>query len=244
MWAEQETKVLNRKEGVNSSRGSDINPETPKQDITNQTSAKTSPASTSFLPELNSTPPMPTFQRANAEHAQHALPPKRFSQHRPESTILPPIADPGHLLAPKPRPSGAAGMKADAYRPKDTAPLPKKWSKEHDRAICYMDTKGYPIEIYPGKLKEYFPELKELITTAMLEKRLRQLDQDPQISYFSDALAAIAEQDHAAQQLRSTTSTPKMRSMTNLKSSPATGQEEGSVLLRQPRVKVSSESAV
>lgn len=97
---------------------------------------------------------------------------------------FPEIADPGYLVTPRRRPIPVAGACGDIDRPADTPRLPKAWSVTHDRAICALDRKGYYHVEVISKLKQFFPELKGTLSVGMIDKRLRQLDQIPEIDYF------------------------------------------------------------
>ncbi|KAH9844879.1 hypothetical protein Tdes44962_MAKER07058 [Teratosphaeria destructans] len=161
-------------------------PNTPLQNRTNSTKTTTSSGiggasklEFSQLPELQSTPPMPTFQKPAVDNRK-----------RPVSTVqpLPPIADPGRLLA------GAGTMVGPAliHRMEDTPPLPRGWTSQHDRAICILDTHMYSLEATVIKMRRTFPALKGMLTKAMVHKRLLQLDQDVYIDYFKAGLETLA----------------------------------------------------
>ncbi|GAB7352942.1 hypothetical protein MBLNU459_g3520t2 [Dothideomycetes sp. NU459] len=64
-------------------------------------------------------------------------------------------------------------------------PLPPNWTVVHDRAICVLDTCGYSLKEIVKKLRNAFTELTgQVITPSMIDKRLRTLDQIPDIDYF------------------------------------------------------------
>ncbi|KAI7335990.1 hypothetical protein KC354_g17797, partial [Hortaea werneckii] len=163
---------------------------------------------TTFLPELTSTPPMPTFQKPsplpsprqevfsreneenNIPHHHHSItltPPDHSSLQPPH---LSPIADPGRLLTspatPKPNPVLVDGLE-------ETPPLPNSWTQHHDRAICVLDAKGYPLHTIVSHLRKSFPrELRgSILTPAMVDKRLRVLDQDVEIDYWRVGLGLV-----------------------------------------------------
>lgn len=111
--------------------------------------------------------------------------------------VLPPISDPGNLLNSKPQqPSprfARAGMAGAFDRAVDTPELPKGWTNQHDRAICYLDYRGYSLEDSITKVRNYFPELDGKLSTAMIDTRLRQLDQIVEITYWAEAMRHIEE---------------------------------------------------
>jgi hypothetical protein len=47
-----------------------------------------------------------------------------------------------------------------------------------------MERCGVHLPDMVTKLKSSYPELKGMLTTAMVDKRIRQLDQQPEIDYF------------------------------------------------------------
>ncbi|KAI7621394.1 hypothetical protein KC343_g8038 [Hortaea werneckii] len=155
---------------------------------------------TTFLPELTSTPPMPTFQKPSLlpsprqepltretkenklpPHHSFSLTPSPTHDTRPAPQLLP-IADPGRLLTtpgPKPHPVFVDGVE-------ETPPLPTGWTQHHDRAICVLDAKGYSLPTIVNHLRKSFPrDLRgSVLTPAMVDKRLRVLDQDVEIDYW------------------------------------------------------------
>ncbi|KAK0935671.1 hypothetical protein LTR29_012743 [Friedmanniomyces endolithicus] len=162
-------------------------PETPLKDRTN-TLKPTTPASinnTSFLPELHSTPPMPTFRKPATMTPRSPAPRpaalgSRFSGSLLRDKPLPPIADPGGLLATL----GARASPTLFDRVEDTLPLPGGWTPQHDLAICVLDARNYSLPGIVTKIRRTFPSLRGILTTAMIDKRLRQLDQDIEIDYW------------------------------------------------------------
>ena len=150
-------------------------------ELRDRTNAKSSTPSSSFLPELNSTPPLPTFQRGTTE-TTNIPPPRR--QPRPESSTLPPIADPGFLATPRRPKVIVVGLCGGEDRPEGTPKLPKEWSEVHDRAICAMEVRGYLHEEMIAGIRGFFPEIKNALMVGMIDKRIRQLDQIPEIDYF------------------------------------------------------------
>ena len=108
---------------------------------------------------------------------------------------MPPLSDPGHLLDSSPTRSRTrnfrfkrVGIAAYWDKVEDTPKLPEEWRDEHDRAICYLDLRGYDAEEMVTRLRNYFPELRGILTPHMVDKRLRQLDQDPTLTYWADAM--------------------------------------------------------
>ncbi|KAK1041144.1 hypothetical protein LTR33_015724 [Friedmanniomyces endolithicus] len=189
------TDTPNRHSGYSSSarrwRGksttSALAPETPLKDRTN-TLKPTTPASnnnTSFLPELHSTPPMPTFRKTATMTPRSPAPRpaalgSRFSGSLLRDKQLPPIADPGGLLSTL----GARASPTLFDRVEDTPPLPGGWTPQHDLAICVLDARNYSLPGIVTKIRRTFPSLRGILTTAMIDKRLRQLDQDIEIDYW------------------------------------------------------------
>ncbi|KAK4550566.1 hypothetical protein LTR36_000145 [Oleoguttula mirabilis] len=162
-------------------------PSTPLRERTNtiKTSSAASANNTTFLPELNSTPPMPTFQkpaipspRVTDGGAENVTPNRAYGSGRREA--LPPIADPGHLLG---NPGARVGP-ALVDRVEETPPLPGGWAQQHDRAICVLDARNYSLATIVAKIRRTFTELNGILTAGMIDKRLRQLDQDVEIDYW------------------------------------------------------------
>ncbi|KAK5120149.1 hypothetical protein LTR85_006630 [Meristemomyces frigidus] len=165
-------------------------PSTPLRERTNtmKTSSAASANNTTFLPELNSTPPMPTFQkpaipspRITDGGAENVTPNRAYgSGRRSDSLALPPIADPGRLLGTSNTKVGPALVD----RVEETPPLPGGWAQQHDRAICVLDARNYSLATIITKLRRTFPGLNGILTPGMIDKRLRQLDQDVDIDYW------------------------------------------------------------
>ncbi|KAK0824137.1 hypothetical protein LTR73_008004 [Friedmanniomyces endolithicus] len=162
-------------------------PETPLKDRTN-TLKPTTPASinnTSFLPELHSTPPMPSFRKPTTMTPRSPAPRpaalgSRFSGSLQRDKPLPPISDPGGMFAT----FGARASPTLLDRVEDTPPLPGGWTPQHDLAICVLDARNYSLPGIVTKIRRTFPSLRGILTTAMIDKRLRQLDQDIEIDYW------------------------------------------------------------
>ncbi|KAL2351235.1 hypothetical protein BJ546DRAFT_998042 [Cryomyces antarcticus] len=109
-----------------------------------------------------------------------------------ESPIHPRPADP---IEPHALTSGAAPQQEYSYRPGPTPPFPAIWTAQHDRCLCTLDVMDYPLDHMVGKMKRSFPELGPVgLSTEMLDKRLRILDQISDCTYFKDALARLDEQ--------------------------------------------------
>ncbi|KAF2767490.1 hypothetical protein EJ03DRAFT_352979 [Teratosphaeria nubilosa] len=204
-------------------------PNTPLQNRTNSTKTTTSSGiggasklEFSQLPELQSTPPMPTFQKPAVDNRKSMsgdmlddltggpVASKRQERpQRPVSTVqpLPPIADPGRLLA------GAGTMVGPAliHRMEDTPPLPRGWTSQHDRAICILDTHMYSLEATVIKMRRTFPALKGMLTVAMVHKRLLQLDQDVYIDYFKAGLETLALRNQAQNENMGFVAEPTLR---------------------------------
>ncbi|KAK5676923.1 hypothetical protein LTS10_010687 [Elasticomyces elasticus] len=180
---------------------SGITPETPLRDRT-ETMKTTTPASinnTTFLPELHSTPPMPTFQKSTVMTPRSPAPrPAGLSSSNSSARRdkpLPPIGDLGRMLSS----SGTKVGPALVDRVEDTPPLPGGWTPQHDLAICVLDARNYSLPGIVAKVRRTFPSLKGILTTAMIDKRLRQLDQDIEIDYWrvglrsaKDSVVAVA----------------------------------------------------
>jgi hypothetical protein len=50
------------------------------------------------------------------------------------------------------------------------------------------------------QIKKYYPEIKSILTAAMIDKRLRQLDQIPEIDYWRDGYDEHKAETRAARQ--------------------------------------------
>ncbi|KAI4750411.1 hypothetical protein E4T52_17020 [Aureobasidium sp. EXF-3400] len=91
--------------------------------------------------------------------------------------------------APSPSSKVPAPTEIPVYRFPPTPPLPKEWNGTHDHAICVLDTCNYSLNAIVKKLRSAFPELsKAPLTPTMVDKRLRVLDQNPDIDYFRTGL--------------------------------------------------------
>lgn len=70
----------------------------------------------------------------------------------------------------------------------ETPPLPAAWTPQHDKAICVLEFRGYTNEMIVSKIRETFREIQGILTPGMIEKRLRQLDQNVEIRYWQIAI--------------------------------------------------------
>ena len=200
---------------------------TRSSDLGSQTApgARTNNVDLSFLPVVNTAPPMPTFQRQTPQQGFPARTPPRNPTGNYE---LPPISDEGNLLA-RGHVCTKVGQNSHGQI-KDTPALPKVWNETHDKAICHIDVRDYPPGEMVAKMKSVFPELEGTLTADMIDKRLRQLDQIPNCDYFSEALRRI-DQARTSCEATQTSSTPRMPSIANLKENTP---------VRQPRIPVSN----
>ncbi|KAF2722113.1 hypothetical protein K431DRAFT_284314 [Polychaeton citri CBS 116435] len=71
----------------------------------------------------------------------------------------------------------------------ETPSLPSVWSSAHDRAICVLDARNYSLSAIVIKMRRTFPELEGVtLTPAMVDKRLRILDQRVELDYWAVGL--------------------------------------------------------
>lgn len=118
----------------------------------------------------------------------------RPSRQRVNSPGLPEILDVGRLLYPARRRTTFVGSCGPGDRPEETPRLPEAWAREHDLTICNMDRCGVYLPDIVTNIKQSYPELKGPLSAAMVDKRLRKLDQQPEIDYFrSNEVANKAE---------------------------------------------------
>lgn len=148
---------------------------TELRDISN---SRTRPTATNYLPGPGALPPLPTFQRPTPG------PTLRTRTSRLDNRGLPEIQDVGHLVYPARRRVTVVGSCGPSDRPEETPPLPEQWNRDHDLAICYMDRCGIYVPDIVTNIKQSYPELKGTLSAPMVDKRLRQLDQQPAIDYF------------------------------------------------------------
>ncbi|EMC96600.1 hypothetical protein BAUCODRAFT_482665 [Baudoinia panamericana UAMH 10762] len=194
---------LRRRKNKSSSASATTLPSTPLQDRTNHHINKGSNPATptghttsTFLPELHSTPPMPTFQKPSTPCRPHPHPhPPTDSTTTPplqhQVTIHPtPISDPGRPLYSHPGTKVSPALVAGV---EETPPLPAGWTQQHDRAICILDVRNYSLSNIVSKIRRAFPQLRGVLTTGMVDKRLRQLDQVVEIDYWKVGLMGAAD---------------------------------------------------
>jgi len=97
-----------------------------------------------------------------------------------------------------PNPANASTIPIDD-RPQATPPLPTNWTVVHDRAICVLDARGYTLQQTISKLRRAFPELiGSVMTPMMIDKRLRVLDQNPEIDYFKIGMKFSSKRSNVA----------------------------------------------
>ena len=126
--------------------------------------------SSSLLPaELNSIPPTSTHPRLDSE-------------------AITPVANPGRLLSRLHR-TVVVGQTRHGDGVEDTPPLPRGWSEQHDRAICMLDARMYSLPAIVSKIRRAYPGLRGVLTPAMVDRRLRVLDQDVEIDYWRAGLS-------------------------------------------------------
>lgn len=191
------------------------NVSTPLVDRTNTTRARSSFSAstadstpyaggmTTFLPEMQSTPPMPTFQKPNMEtptplrrgRGDDETTPSRTQAGRRsvmhnDELGIDRISGSASLMRPK----GAYATTPLADRIGETPNLPRGWSQQLDRAICILDASDYTLPAIVAKVRRVFPELNGTLTPAMIDKRLRQLDQIPELDYWAIGLAKNEKQ--------------------------------------------------
>ncbi|GAB7327031.1 hypothetical protein MBLNU13_g10968t2 [Cladosporium sp. NU13] len=66
----------------------------------------------------------------------------------------------------------------------DLPPLPDSWTTEHDRAICWLDSKNFSHPTIVAKMRRAYPGLRGTLTPLMIDKRLRILDQNVELDYW------------------------------------------------------------
>lgn len=66
----------------------------------------------------------------------------------------------------------------------DLPPLPESWTTEHDRAICWLDSKNFSHPTIVTKMRRVYPGLRGTLTPLMIDKRLRILDQNVELDYW------------------------------------------------------------
>ena len=180
-------------------------------------SSNTTPThgNSSFLPELNSTPPMPTFQKPDPGSTGPACrsadqrsdvpkpsrspslaentTPRRLKKSKPEvpaaEELLPDMFTLEQPAVTRPRTRPSTILFSRSLNAAETPPLPLAWTKQHDKAICILDVKNYSLPAIVTKMRRTFPALQQgTLTPAMIDKRLRQLDQNLEIDYYRAGL--------------------------------------------------------
>lgn len=122
---------------------------------------------------------------------------------------------PGGIRPRSPNPANASTMRMDD-RPKATPPLPAEWTIVHDRAICVLDARGYTLEQSISKLRRAFPELiGSVMTPMMIDKRLRILDQNPEIDYFKVGMKFSSKRSNIAGDTTVMDKIPSVRPITD-----------------------------
>ncbi|KAK4580313.1 hypothetical protein LTR86_000516 [Recurvomyces mirabilis] len=163
---------------------------------------------TTFLPELHSTPPMPTFQKPTVVAVDSSPGSPRSELARTgtggrRENDTPALARRGRVKSEAVAPSTHSAedryyLKAPATtrslptslhnHPEETipaaGPLPTNWLAQHDRAICLLDVRGYPLPTIVLKMRRTFPSLLGVLTVGMVDRRLRQLDQIVEVDYW------------------------------------------------------------
>lgn len=157
---------------------------------------------TTFLPEMHSTPPMPTFQKPDMETPtplrrerprEYATPSRTQGLRRPDTPRAErSIEDLFVQSARKPHVPYSTTPLID--RVPGTPPLPRNWGRRQDRAICILDASNYSLSGIVAKIRHVFPDLDGTLTPAMVDKRLRQLDQIIEIDYWAVGLAKNEKQ--------------------------------------------------
>lgn len=137
-------------------------------------------------------PQLPDFQRRRDTNLKGGNePPHRvYVPHRSPETVDGTWSSCGEsrTRASFIRYSGAYSTTPLTDRVTDTPPLPAGWSEDCDRLICKIDVLGYDHARIVQKIRQLQPRLRGVLTPAMIDKRLRQLDQDIEIDYWRAGL--------------------------------------------------------
>ena len=100
---------------------------------------------------------------------------------------------------PLPRPPIHPATSIFNDRFQETPSLPPSWSSVHDRAICVLDARNYSLPAIVIKVRRTFPELAGLtLTPAMVDKRLRILDQRVELDYWTIGLSGLGSDGDAS----------------------------------------------
>lgn len=122
--------------------------------------------------------PLPTLKPRDSDRGLAASTCNRVRPSVSKASLL------GRDVQPR-SPGLAPNHSTTSDRVPATPPLPAGWTVVHDRAICVLDACDYPLSETIKKLRSAFPELAgSVITVKMVDKRLRMLDQNPEIDFF------------------------------------------------------------
>lgn len=137
-------------------------------------SQSTAPANSGMLPQPQTQPPLPTFQR-------HVPIVPRQNGSGP-----PPVRNVGQLVRRyNLEQVTVVGACAGEDKPELSPIMPKGWTKDHDRLICYMDREGVSVDRMGGRIKQYLGTINgDIPPPAQIDCRLRYLDQIPEIDYW------------------------------------------------------------
>lgn len=155
-------------------------PPHPKSETTMSTFSKADDRTTDPKP--------PVFQRRRDANniGENAPPPRIYIPHRSPETIDGTWPTPG---ASNSRVSYYRNSQAYTTTPfidrvTDTPPLPAGWNEYFDRLICKIDALGYDHTRIVQEVRQLYPHVRGVLTPAMVDKRLRQLDQNIEIDYW------------------------------------------------------------
>lgn len=180
---------------------------TPLVDRTNtQKSAHstTTTATSSFLPDIGSTPPMPTFQKPDLhdhpsvrKQDDENTTPTRLRGQIPRKPVLPSPSSRDRLHSPPPlapwRPATTVPLRD---RMGEIFPLPQGWGTKHDIAICILDVYDYSLKEIVLKVRKAFGKsLMGPMNEKTIDKRLRQLDQDIESTCYKEALKKMKQKE-------------------------------------------------
>lgn len=180
---------------------------TPLVDRTNtQKSAHstTTTATSSFLPDIGSTPPMPTFQKPDLhdhpsvrKQDDENTTPTRPGGQIQRKPVLPSLPSRDRLHSPPPlvpwRPVTTVPLRD---RIGETFPLPQGWGTKHDIAICILDVYDYSLKEIVVKVRKAFGKsLMGPMNEKTIDKRLRQLDQDIESTCYKEALKKMKQKE-------------------------------------------------
>ena len=155
----------------------------PKYTITKETPPSSSKLASRPPTPVPDCPPPPLTRQSTVNNL--GAPPTA------SPVIQPSVSKPSFAAHEAPSPSSDIPTTPETiiYRFPPTPPLPKEWNGTHDHAMCVLDTCNYSLNAIVKKLRSAFPELsKAPLTPTMVDKRLRVLDQNPDIDYFRTGL--------------------------------------------------------